>query len=126
MILCWMYHAIGRRHPGGGMARHGAPVFWNVRQSLDDPASLTRSSASRLRRRNVVAPAERHHLQQAARSNCIAPTATQIGNRGRHSQRLRLPQVAAPEPRTARRSVSWVASTRRKITEPSSRRPLRW
>ncbi|MDK1385951.1 glycosyltransferase [Sinorhizobium sp. 8-89] len=44
VILCWMYHAMIAGTVAARVARHGAQVFWNVRQSLDDPASLTRSS----------------------------------------------------------------------------------
>ncbi|XEN33255.1 glycosyltransferase involved in cell wall biosynthesis (plasmid) [Ensifer sp. WSM1721] len=44
VILCWMYHAMIVGVLASRMARCGAPVYWNIRQSLDDPASLTRSS----------------------------------------------------------------------------------
>ncbi|APG88687.1 lipopolysaccharide biosynthesis protein WbpT (plasmid) [Sinorhizobium americanum CCGM7] len=44
VILCWMYHAMIVGTIAAQMARSGAAVYWNVRQSLDDPASLTRSS----------------------------------------------------------------------------------
>ncbi|MFD2347251.1 glycosyltransferase [Sinorhizobium terangae] len=43
-ILCWMYHAMIAGMIAARMARCEAPVYWNIRQSLDDPASLTRSS----------------------------------------------------------------------------------
>jgi glycosyltransferase involved in cell wall biosynthesis len=43
-ILCWMYHAMIAGTIAGGLSRQHTPVFWNVRQSLDDPASLSRSS----------------------------------------------------------------------------------
>lgn len=43
-ILCWMYHAMVVGTVAAGMAQRKTRVFWNVRQSLDDPASLTRSS----------------------------------------------------------------------------------
>lgn len=43
-LLCWMYHAMVAGTIAGGLSRQNTPVFWNVRQSLDDPASLSRSS----------------------------------------------------------------------------------
>jgi glycosyltransferase involved in cell wall biosynthesis len=43
-VLCWMYHAMIAGTIAGGLSRQHTPVFWNVRQSLDDPASLSRSS----------------------------------------------------------------------------------
>lgn len=44
LILCWMYHAMVAGTIGVRVARKRTPIFWNVRQSLDDPASLSRSS----------------------------------------------------------------------------------
>ncbi|RYG98081.1 MAG: glycosyltransferase [Alphaproteobacteria bacterium] len=43
-VLCWMYHAMIAGTVAVGLSRVDTPVFWNVRQSLDDPASLSRSS----------------------------------------------------------------------------------
>jgi hypothetical protein len=43
-VLCWMYHAMIVGSVAARMSGTGAPVFWNVRQSLDDMAALTRSS----------------------------------------------------------------------------------
>ncbi|WP_331377177.1 glycosyltransferase family 4 protein [Sinorhizobium chiapasense] len=44
VILCWMYHAMVAGTVAATISRRETPVFWNVRQSLDDPACLTRSS----------------------------------------------------------------------------------
>ena len=44
VILCWMYHAMIVGTIAQRIAGSNAPVFWNVRQSLDDPKSLTRST----------------------------------------------------------------------------------
>lgn len=104
VILCWMYHAMVAGTLAAGMARHGAPVFWNVRQSLDDPASLTRSSrvaiaaAKLLSHRptgiiyNSARALELHRAYGYANRNAVV-----IPNG------FDLPQLAAPEPRTARR-----------------------
>jgi len=43
-ILCWMYHAMVAGVLAQRLSRHPAPVFWNVRQSLDDPEALSRST----------------------------------------------------------------------------------
>ncbi|WP_026187122.1 glycosyltransferase [Ensifer sp. BR816] len=42
VILCWMYHAMIVGTIAARLAGCGASLYWNVRQSLDDPASLTR------------------------------------------------------------------------------------
>jgi glycosyltransferase involved in cell wall biosynthesis len=44
VILCWMYHAMAVGAVAAKLARTGAPVYWNIRQSLDDPGSLTRNT----------------------------------------------------------------------------------
>lgn len=48
VVLCWMYHAMVAGTLAGYLARSNAPIFWNVRQSLDDPSSLTRSTRTAL------------------------------------------------------------------------------
>jgi glycosyltransferase involved in cell wall biosynthesis len=44
VIVCWMYHAMILGTIASKLAGSGARLCWNVRQSLDDPASLTRST----------------------------------------------------------------------------------
>jgi len=48
-VLCWMYHAMVVGAVAGRMAGAPVPIYWNVRQSLDDPAALSRSSRLALR-----------------------------------------------------------------------------
>lgn len=43
-VLCWMYHAMVVGTLAAGLARTATPIFWNVRQSLDDMAVLSRST----------------------------------------------------------------------------------
>jgi glycosyltransferase involved in cell wall biosynthesis len=43
-VLCWMYHAMVVGALAARLAGCRARLFWNVRQSLDDPASLTTST----------------------------------------------------------------------------------
>jgi len=43
VVLCWMYHAMVVGTAAAKFSGTGIPVFWNVRQSLDDPASLSRN-----------------------------------------------------------------------------------
>lgn len=43
-VLCWMYHAMLAGTIAERLSRQHTSVFWNVRQSLDDPASLSGSS----------------------------------------------------------------------------------
>lgn len=59
IVLCWMYHAMVVGTLAALLARTRTPVYWNVRQSLDDPASLTRSTrlAVRLGRSLSARPA---------------------------------------------------------------------
>lgn len=42
-IICWMYHAAVTGVLARNLAGLSTPVFWNVRQSLDDPASFSTS-----------------------------------------------------------------------------------
>ncbi|BDA82964.1 glycosyl transferase [Aureimonas sp. SA4125] len=48
-IVCWMYHAMVVGALAHRMSGGEAPLFWNVRQSLDDPRTLTRSVRLTLR-----------------------------------------------------------------------------
>ncbi len=48
-ILCWMYHAFIAGLLAQRLSLHSTPLFWNVRQSLDDPAALSRSTRAALR-----------------------------------------------------------------------------
>nr|WP_137392189.1 glycosyltransferase [Rhodoligotrophos defluvii] len=43
-ILCWMYHAMVAGTVAQRLSGVHVPVFWNVRQSLDDPRSFSRST----------------------------------------------------------------------------------
>jgi glycosyltransferase involved in cell wall biosynthesis len=47
-ILCWMYHAMLVGLLASRIARVEAPVFWNIRQSLDDRSSLSVSTRTAL------------------------------------------------------------------------------
>ena len=44
VILCWMYHAMIAGLLAARMSGTGVPVYWTIRQSLDDPSALTRST----------------------------------------------------------------------------------
>jgi glycosyltransferase involved in cell wall biosynthesis len=48
VILCWMYHAFLVGLLAQRLSLHSTPLFWNVRQSLDDPAALSRSTRAAL------------------------------------------------------------------------------
>ncbi|QRM57705.1 glycosyltransferase [Sinorhizobium sp. BG8] len=103
-ILCWMYHAMVAGTLGAVVSRQDMPVFWNVRQSLDDPASLSRSSrmaiafAKKLsgRAAGIIYNSSRaRELHQAYgfsdRNSVVIPNG------------FDLPQVNPPEPKAARR-----------------------
>lgn len=49
VIVCWMYHAFLAGLLAQRLSLHAAPLFWNVRQSLDDPGALSRSTRTALR-----------------------------------------------------------------------------
>ena len=49
VILCWMYHAMIVGTIAQRIAGTNTPVFWNVRQSLDDPKSLSLNTRLALR-----------------------------------------------------------------------------
>ncbi|WP_246225929.1 glycosyltransferase [Chelativorans xinjiangense] len=48
VIVCWMYHAMIAGVLAQKLSRRPVPVFWNVRQSLDDPDALSRSTRAAL------------------------------------------------------------------------------
>ncbi|WP_265518356.1 glycosyltransferase [Nitratireductor luteus] len=48
VIVCWMYHAMIAGVLAQKLSRRPVPVFWNVRQSLDDPDVLSRSTRAAL------------------------------------------------------------------------------
>lgn len=43
-ILCWMYHAMVLGSVAAGRSTKSIPVYWNVRQALDDRSALSRST----------------------------------------------------------------------------------
>ena len=104
VILCWMYHAMVAGTLAAGMARHRAPVFWNVRQSLDDPASLTRSSRVAIAAAKLLSHRPTGIIYNSARALDLHRA---YGYANRNAvvipNGFDLPQLAAPEPRTARR-----------------------
>jgi glycosyltransferase involved in cell wall biosynthesis len=59
-VVCWMYHAMILGALGSRLAGNSHKLFWNVRQSLDDPKSLSYSS------RLAVAAARRLSTQPSA------------------------------------------------------------
>ncbi|WP_244669475.1 glycosyltransferase [Kaistia sp. 32K] len=49
VILCWMYHAMIAGVLAARFSGERVPVFWNVRQALDDPAALSWNTRQALR-----------------------------------------------------------------------------
>lgn len=49
VVLCWMYHAMIAGALAAKLSGRQVPVFWNVRQSLDDPAALSWNTRLALR-----------------------------------------------------------------------------
>jgi len=49
VVVCWMYHAFLVGLFAQRLSSPSIPLFWNVRQSLDDPAALSRSTRIALR-----------------------------------------------------------------------------
>ncbi len=41
VIVCWMYHAMVAGTLAARLSRKSVPVFWNIRQSIEDPAALS-------------------------------------------------------------------------------------
>ena len=104
VLVCWMYHAMIAGALAAKLARRRTPVFWNVRQSLDDPASLSRSS------RMAVAVA-RHLSGGVAGIIYNSSRALELhrayGYRNRNSvvipNGFEMPLAAAPEPQAPHR-----------------------
>jgi hypothetical protein len=49
VVLCWMYHAMIAGVLAARLSGRKVPVYWNVRQSLDDPAALSWSTRQAIR-----------------------------------------------------------------------------
>jgi glycosyltransferase involved in cell wall biosynthesis len=49
VLCCWMYHAMIAGTIASRLAGAKLPVYWNVRQSLDDMSSLSRSTRTAIR-----------------------------------------------------------------------------
>lgn len=67
-ILCWMYHAIVAGTVAAHLSRTGTPVYWNIRQSLDDPDALSRSSRVALKLAAVMARLPQGIIYNSARA----------------------------------------------------------
>lgn len=48
-VVCWMYHSMVAGQIAAAVSLRRLPVYWTVRQSLDDPGALTRSTRVALR-----------------------------------------------------------------------------
>jgi glycosyltransferase involved in cell wall biosynthesis len=44
VIVCWMYHAMVAGTIAARLSRKPIPVFWNIRQSIEDPSALSGST----------------------------------------------------------------------------------
>jgi glycosyltransferase involved in cell wall biosynthesis len=103
VLLCWMYHAMAVGSLAARLSGTGVPVVWNVRQSLDDPASFSRSTriALSVTRRlsnmpdGIIYNSSRARRLHAAYGYADAE-ATVIPNG------FELPELAGPRPREAR------------------------
>lgn len=67
-VLCWMYHAIIAGTVAARLSWTGVPVFWNIRQSLDDPAALSRSSRAALKLAATMSRLPRGIIYNSARA----------------------------------------------------------
>lgn len=70
-VVCWMYHAMVAGALATRMAGTGAPVFWMVRQSLDDPAALTRSTRAALAAARQLSPSATGICYNAHRARAL-------------------------------------------------------
>jgi len=55
-VLCWMYHAMPVGLVAAKMAGTGTPVYWTIRQALDDPSALTASTRRAIRLARRMSP----------------------------------------------------------------------
>ena len=102
-VLCWMYHAMVVGAVAGRLAGAGTPVYWTVRQSLDDPASLSRSSRLALRGGRLLSGLPDGIIYNSARALELHG---QYGYRNRNATVIPngfdMPEAVAPEPRSPR------------------------
>jgi glycosyltransferase involved in cell wall biosynthesis len=102
-VLCWMYHAMVVGTLAAKWANCDASIIWNVRQSLDDPASLSRSTrvaiaaAKRLSRFADGIIYNSSRAQQLHTDHGFANRNTVVISNG-----FDLPPLVLPEPKKAR------------------------
>ncbi|AUX80288.1 MULTISPECIES: glycosyltransferase family 4 protein [Sinorhizobium] len=104
VILCWMYHAMVVGTIAAQMCRSGAAVYWNIRQSLDDPASLTRSSRLAIAGAKLLSSRPAGIIYNSARALQLHRA---YGYANRNAvvipNGFDLPRIDSPEAKTARR-----------------------
>ncbi|NLS07795.1 glycosyltransferase [Rhizobium sp. P32RR-XVIII] len=104
VVVCWMYHAMIVGTLSALLARGRTPVIWNVRQSLDDWASMTRSSRAAVTMAKWLSWHPTGFIFNSARALRMH---TAAGYRTRNAvvipNGFELPQLPSPRPRTAKR-----------------------
>ncbi|THK34246.1 glycosyltransferase [Ensifer sp. MPMI2T] len=104
VILCWMYHAMIAGTIAAGIARAQAPVFWNIRQSLDDPACLSRSSRMAIAAGRMLSAKASGVIYNSSRARDLHEA---YGYRNRHvaviPNGFELPPLVAGEATSAKR-----------------------
>jgi glycosyltransferase involved in cell wall biosynthesis len=104
VIVCWMYHAMVAGTIGAHIARHPTSVYWNVRQSLDDMASLSWSSRAAILMGKWLSGAASGVIYNSLRARDLHEVyGYSSRNRTVIPNGFDLPPAAASQPRTARR-----------------------
>lgn len=71
VVLCWMYHAMIAGVLAARLSGHRVPVYWNVRQSLDDPAALSWNTRQALRLARLLSRMPDGIIFNSARSQAL-------------------------------------------------------
>lgn len=70
-IVCWMYHAMVVGTIAGALSRTEAPIYWTVRQSLDDPSTLSRSTRAALAASKLLSGKARGIIYNSSRAKAL-------------------------------------------------------
>ncbi|ULJ75103.1 glycosyltransferase [Rhizobium gallicum] len=104
VILCWMYHAMIVGTVAALLAHRSTAVIWNVRQSLDDWTSLTRSSRAAVTVAKWLSWHPSGFIYNSSRAlKMHAAAGYRTHNAVVIPNGFELPQSVTPRPRSAKR-----------------------
>lgn len=102
-LLCWMYHGMCVGTIAARVAGARIPVYWTVRQALDDPAALTRNTRLALATARRLSPRAAGIIYNSSRAlEQHAAYGYADGNAAVIPNGFEMPELGAPAPRSPR------------------------